>query len=187
MKSDISKSNPSVLTPAASTPLGGDGRVGADKPISPALATEETAIPGFWAPPSAAVIGALAAAMGDRPWRAAHQKWRHLSWVGWAVAEAYGIPTKGDWRLQAHPLIRKLCHHGVLIRTTTKDDHRRVVPAVRIASGTPKLHIEAELTAVPPVNPNAGAGTRDVGSQGDLFGLPNVTTSTRQVRLRRRG
>jgi integrase len=89
--------------------------------------------------PSAPIVDALAAAMGDRLWRAAHQKWRSPDWVGWPVAQAYRVEQAGDWRRRVRHAIRLLAHYSLISKTTGKDHHRRVFPAFQFAGRAPTL------------------------------------------------
>jgi hypothetical protein len=89
-----------------------------------------------WAPPVVAEAARdefgreqIAEALGDRPWRYAHQS---PEWVGFKIIEALGLEPTG--KAYAKRIVDELVRDGFLERFEEQDDRRKMVPWVRVAN-----------------------------------------------------
>lgn len=101
---------------------------------------DEIAVVTAWTPPSATDsidpgrVMRLAKVMAGQVWRSAAQSWKREDWIGRAVAEAFDLGVEDGFDARAKPLIAALEKVGVLVRDTTRDAKRAVVPIMRVGN-----------------------------------------------------
>lgn len=114
--------------------------VGLGNSDGPAKPEDRVAVVTPWTPPAAsdaiepAAVMRLARVMAGRVWRSAAQSWRRDDWIGRAVAEAFGLGLEEGFEARAKLLVVALERARVLVRDTTKNAKREVVPVMRIGN-----------------------------------------------------